>query len=101
MSLLCLLQELYKYLVKGQSPGGAYVDRLPFNLHHKFNSSTIQGRANVAKATMALVMVASLGAYMVGPSAVKALSEGAATTSTTITSPPKKEPQPVTASKSS
>ncbi|MPC20320.1 ATP-dependent RNA helicase DDX55 [Portunus trituberculatus] len=62
----------------GQAPGEAYVERLPFNLHHKFNSTTIQGRANVAKATMALVMVASLGTYVVGPSVVKALSEGAA-----------------------
>lgn len=32
----------------GQAPGEAYVERLPFNLHHKFNSTTIQGRANVS-----------------------------------------------------
>ncbi|KAK8375933.1 hypothetical protein O3P69_008572 [Scylla paramamosain] len=90
MSFFCLLQELYKYYVKGQAPGEAYVERLPFNLHHKFNSTTIQGRANVAKATMALVMVASLGTYVVGPSVVKALSEGAAAAAAAT---PKKESQ--------
>lgn len=92
MSFFCLLQELYKYYVKGQAPGEAYVERIPFNLQHRFNSTTVQGRANVAKATMALVTVASLGMYVVGPSVVKALSEGTAATS------PRKEAQEVTES---
>lgn len=50
------------------------MDRLPFNLHTRFNSSTVQGRANVAKATMALVSVASLGAYILAPSVVRAVT---------------------------
>ncbi|KAK7063151.1 hypothetical protein SK128_013221 [Halocaridina rubra] len=59
---------------KGQAPGEAYVERLPFGLQKHFNSSSVHGRANVAKATLALVSIASLGAYMVGPSVVAALS---------------------------
>ncbi|KAK4303573.1 hypothetical protein Pmani_024431 [Petrolisthes manimaculis] len=59
----------------GQSPGEAYVERLPFNLHNIFNSSTVQGRANVAKATMGLVTVATLGAYLVGPSVMDTINE--------------------------
>ncbi|KAG7162787.1 putative ATP synthase regulation-containing protein [Homarus americanus] len=73
MHLFCILTRWCS--PSGQTPGDPYVDRLPFNLHNRFNSTTIQGRANVAKATMALVTVASLGAYMVGPSVVNALSE--------------------------
>ncbi|KAK3861491.1 hypothetical protein Pcinc_032563 [Petrolisthes cinctipes] len=82
----------------GQSPGEAYVERLPFNLHYIFNSSTVQGRANVAKATMGLVTVATLGAYLVGPSVMDTINEAKASLQATpladsspppvITSPP-------------
>jgi len=74
MSFFCLMQEMYKYIVKGETPGTAYVERLPFNLHRHFNSSTVAGRANVTKATMALAATASVAAYIVGPTIVKAIS---------------------------
>jgi len=65
---------MYKYIIKGETPGSAYVERLPFNLHKHFNSSSVAGRANVTKATMALTVAASVAAYCVGPIMVKAIS---------------------------
>lgn len=68
------MQELYKYFVKGQKPGAEYVDTLPFNLHRQFNSSTIQGRANVAKLSLGVTAILTGFLYMYGPMIITKVS---------------------------